>query len=351
MPLEKRCDTKNVLVTKNLSLSNQLWVEKYRPKTLEKITAHVDIVATIRQLTRDKKLPHLLLYGPPGTGKTSIIIALARELYSTSFAQMTLELNASDDRGIDIVREEIQAFASTLSALSASSFGFKLVILDESDSMTKDAQFALRRIIERYTKYTRFCLICNFPSKIIPALQSRCTKFRLSALKFEDIKNTIQHVSSQEDLNVTEKGIVAVCTVGCGDMRKSLNILQSAHLASLARKNIIDEDLVYAVTGKPLPGNIGNLCDSLLALPFKEAVLSLVERKKIEGLTLSDIVEAMVAYVSQLNVSSFFRIKFLKQISETDRCMTCAMGERLQLLTIVSIFSKLKSQANINNKI
>ena len=217
--------------------------------------------------------------------------------------------------------------------------------------MTKDAQFALRRIIERYTKYTRFCLICNFPSKIIPALQSRCTKFRLSALKFEDIKNTIQHVSSQEDLNVTEKGIVAVCTIGCGDMRKSLNILQSAHLASLARKNIIDEDLVYAVTGKPLPGNIGNLCDSLLALPFKEAVLSLVERKKIEGLTLSDIVEAMVAYVSQLNVSSFFRIKFLKQISETDRCMTCAMGERVQLLTIVSIFSKLKSQANINNKI
>ena len=131
-------------------------------------------------------------------------------------------------------------FLSALSALSASSFGFKLVILDESDSMTKDAQFALRRIIERYTKYTRFCLICNFPSKIIPALQSRCTKFRLSALKFEDIKNTIQHVSSQEDLNVTEKGLVAVCTVGCGDIRKSLNILQSAHLASLARKNPIN---------------------------------------------------------------------------------------------------------------
>ena len=117
--------------------------------------------------------------------------ALARELYSTSFAQMTLELNASDDRGIDIVREEIQAFASTLSALSASSFsGFKLVIFDESDFMTKDAQFALRRIIERYTKYTRFCLICNFPSKIIPALQSRVPSFalRLKILKISRIQ-------------------------------------------------------------------------------------------------------------------------------------------------------------------
>ena len=158
-------DTESALVSDSFSLSNQMWIEKYRPKTLDEITAHADIVATIRQLTHDRKLPHLLLYGPPGTGKTSIILALARELYSTSFAQMTLELNASDERGIDVVREEIHDFASTL---RASSFGFKLVILDESDSMTKDAQFALRRIIERYTKYTRFCLICNFPSKIIP---------------------------------------------------------------------------------------------------------------------------------------------------------------------------------------
>jgi len=332
-PPEKGHDTKNVIVSDKVSMSNQMWVEKYRPKSLDEIAAHADIVATLRQLTHDKKLPHLLLYGPPGTGKTSIILALARELYSTSFTQMALELNASDERGIDVVREEIQAFASTL---RASSFGFKLVILDESDSMTKDAQFALRRIIERYTKYTRFCLICNFPSKIIPALQSRCTKFRLEALQFEDIRNKIQLVSSAENLKITEEGILAVCRVGCGDMRKSLNILQSAHLAS---KDVIDEDLVYAVTGKPLPVNMGNLCDSLLTLPFKEAVIVLVERKIIEGLTLSDIVEAMMAYVSQLHISSFFRTEFLRQLSEIDRCMTCCMGERIQLLTIVSIFS------------
>jgi len=340
MPPEKGHDTKNVIVSDKVSMSNQMWVEKYRPKSLDEIAAHADIVATLRQLTHDKKLPHLLLYGPPGTGKTSIILALARELYSTSFTQMALELNASDERGIDVVREEIQAFASTL---RASSFGFKLVILDESDSMTKDAQFALRRIIERYTKYTRFCLICNFPSKIIPALQSRCTKFRLEALQFEDIRNKIQLVSCAENLKITEEGILAVCRVGCGDMRKSLNILQSAHLAS---KDVIDEDLVYAVTGKPLPVNMGNLCDSLLTLPFKEAVIVLVERKIIEGLTLSDIVEAMMAYVSQLHISSFFRTEFLRQLSEIDRCMTCCMGERIQLLTIVSIFSKLKSQIN-----
>jgi len=330
-------DTERALVSDSFSLSNQMWIEKYRPKTLDEITAHADIVATIRQLTHDRKLPHLLLYGPPVTGKTSIILALARELYSTSFAQMTLELNASDERGIDVVREEIHDFASTL---RASSFGFKLVILDESDSMTKDAQFALRRIIERYTKYTRFCLICNFPSKIIPALQSRCTKFRLEALQIEDIRNKVKLVSSEENLKITEGGLLAVCRVGLGDMRKSLNILQSAHLAS---KDLIDENLVYAVTGKPLPGNMAKLCDSLLTLPFKEAVFSLLERKKVEGLTLSDIVQAMLAHVSKLHISSFLRIELLQQLSETDRCITCVLGERLQLLTIVSIFSKLKS--------
>ena len=138
-----------------------------------------DIIETIQRLTAEDRLPHLMLYGPPGTGKTSTILAVARQLYGSSYQNMTLELNASDDRKIDVVRNQIQDFASTKRIFSK---GFKLIILDEADAMSKDAQFALRRVIEKYTRNTRFCLICNQVSRIIPALQSRCTRFRFAPL-------------------------------------------------------------------------------------------------------------------------------------------------------------------------
>jgi len=262
---------------------NQMWVEKYRPSRLADVAAHKDIIDTIGRLTKEDKLPHLLLYGPPGTGKTSTILAVAKELYGPAFAQMTLELNASDgasiardpappalvffkkageperrtrhtqhasnlpllesrsnlfsprrrrrlpllllaDRGIDVVRNEIQSFASTM---RFNATGFKLIILDECDSMTKDAQFALRRVIEKYTKHTRFCLIGNYVSKIIPALQSRCTRFRFAPLGPESVRERVKHVVASEGVEITEEGLAAVQTLGAGDMRRTLNILQA----------------------------------------------------------------------------------------------------------------------------
>lgn len=166
------------------------FVEKYRPENLDRIISHVEIVKTskylnflthlvVRKFIESKKLPHLLFHGPPGTGKTSCMIAIAKELYGSQYRNMTLELNASDDRGIGVVRDQIKSFCSTQQLMSK---GMKLVILDESDSMTGPAQFALRRIVEKYSKTTRFCFICNFVSKIIPALQSRCTRFRFGPL-------------------------------------------------------------------------------------------------------------------------------------------------------------------------
>jgi replication factor C subunit 3/5 len=144
------------------------FVEKYRPDSLEEIISHVDIVHTIRKFIDGKTMPHLLFHGPPGTGKTSCMIAIAKEIYGPkAYKSMTLELNASDDRGIDVVRDKIKSFCSTQQLMSK---GVKLVILDECDSMTQAAQFALRRIVEKYSKTTRFCLICNYVAKIIPAL-------------------------------------------------------------------------------------------------------------------------------------------------------------------------------------
>ena len=320
----------------SFKIKTQMWVEKYRPKSLDEITAHEDIVFTIRQFIREKKLPHLLLYGPPGTGKTSIILALARELYSNSFTQMTLELNASDDRGIAVVREEIQAFASTIRSFAS---GFKLVILDECDSMTKDAQFALRRIIEQYTKYTRFCLICNYSSKIIPALQSRCTKLRFEALKPKDIREKIHAIAQMENLNIDINGLKAICEVGCGDMRKTLNILQSAHLAS---QDLIDEKLVYSIVGQLLPRDVEKFCESLLAVSFKKALHLLIAHKKSHGLTLSDIVHAMIGFTSRLHLSSSHRIDLLKDLCDVDRSLSCAANEYLKLLHFISVLTKLK---------
>jgi replication factor C subunit 3/5 len=150
----------------------------------------------VRKFIDNKNMPHLLFYGPPGTGKTSCMLAVAKELYGpTAYKHMTLELNASDDRGINVVRDQIKSFCSTQQLMSK---GVKLVILDECDSMTSAAQFALRRIVEKYSKTTRFCLICNYVAKIIPALQSRCTRFRFGPLKDDAVMSKLESIVASE---------------------------------------------------------------------------------------------------------------------------------------------------------
>ncbi|KAH9691264.1 retrovirus-related pol polyprotein from transposon RE1 [Citrus sinensis] len=197
--LKPKDNGKNVIVSGTPpDIKASPWVEKYRPQSLADVAAHRDIVDTIDRLTSENRLPHLLLYGPPGTGKTSTILAVARKLYGAQYHNMILELNASDDRGIDVVRQQIQDFASTQSFSFGVKASVKLVLLDEADAMTKDAQFALRRVIEKYTKNTRFALICNQVNKIIPALQSRCTRFRFAPLEPVHVTERLKHVIEAE---------------------------------------------------------------------------------------------------------------------------------------------------------
>lgn len=206
-----------------------------------------------------QRLPHLLLYGPPGTGKTSTILALARRIYgSKNMRQMVLELNASDDRGIDVVREQIKTFASVCRSLevylsqkltrmtgtkqiftsmtkpsdNTSIASFKLIILDEADAMTSTAQMALRRIMEKYTANTRFCIIANYTHKLSPALLSRCTRFRFSPLKEPDIRSLVDQVIEQEKVNIQPDAVDSLVTLSKGDMRRALNVLQACHASS-----------------------------------------------------------------------------------------------------------------------
>merc|ERR1712166_510401 len=206
------------------SSSDLPWVEKYRPESLDDVVSQDNIVQTLTRLVENKMMPHLLFYGPPGTGKTSTILAIARQMYGKNLQTMVLTLNASDDRGISVVRNQIKEFASTRMVFSS---GHKLIILDEADAMTNDAQMALRRVIEKYTQNTRFCLICNYVSKIIPALQSRCTRFRFSPLSEQQVRGRVEDILEKENATVTEDGLQAVMRLGKGDMRRILNVLQA----------------------------------------------------------------------------------------------------------------------------
>jgi replication factor C subunit 3/5 len=208
--------------------------------SLDDVSGHQDILATINKFVDSNRLPHLLLYGPPGTGKTSTILALARRIYgSDNLRQMVLELNASDDRGIDVVREQIKTFASTKQIFTTGSAasrtgiaGFKLIILDEADAMTNTAQMALRRIMEKYTANTRFCIIANYSHKLSPALLSRCTRFRFSPLKERDIRVLVDKVIEEENVKVTPDATDALVRLSKGDMRRALNVLQACHASS-----------------------------------------------------------------------------------------------------------------------
>ncbi|KAF7637394.1 AAA domain-containing protein [Meloidogyne graminicola] len=242
-----------VIVTANLP-----WVEKYRPSSLSDLVSQEEIVNSITKMIDEDRLPHLLFYGPPGTGKTTTILAAARKMFPRKGMQSKLlELNASDERGIDVVRNKIVSFASSQGlqeVFAASNTGtgkkaIKLVILDEADAMTKDAQNALRRIIEKYTDSTRFCIICNYLSKIIPALQSRCTRFRFAPLKKEQVILRIEYIIKKEKLNVTDDGKDALFKLSKGDMRRIINILQSTSLST----DVINEESVYRCVGHPRP--------------------------------------------------------------------------------------------------
>ncbi|KDQ18444.1 hypothetical protein BOTBODRAFT_52461 [Botryobasidium botryosum FD-172 SS1] len=211
----------------------QPWVEKYRPKTIDDISAQEHTVEVLRKTLVSANLPHMLFYGPPGTGKTSTILALSRQLFGPEhFRTRVLELNASDERGISIVREKIKTFArQTPRATSGSEYPcppYKIIILDEADSMTQDAQAALRRIMETYARITRFCLVCNYVTRIIEPLASRCSKFRFQPLDIASTRFRLEHIASSENVPISPEAIAALIATSEGDLRRSITYLQSA---------------------------------------------------------------------------------------------------------------------------
>ncbi|KAF9354063.1 hypothetical protein BGX34_011238 [Mortierella sp. NVP85] len=307
------------------------WVEKYRPVTLDDLVSHKDITSTIERFIDENRLPHLLFYGPPGTGKTSTILACARKLYGPMWKSMTMELNASDDRGIDVVREQIKNFASTKKIFSS---GFKLIILDEADMMTQTAQNALRRVVEKYTRNVRFCIICNYVSKIIPALQSRCTRFRFGPLESSQVDSRLDYIIQSEGVSCTSEGRKALLQLSKGDMRRALNILQACH----AGYEIVDEDAVYNCTGNPHPTDIETIVNSMLTEDFNTAYSTVSYLKTIKGMALQDILTEVYNYLELVDMPTNSRVYLLDKMADVEFKLSMGASEKLQLSSLIGSF-------------
>ncbi|EAA34161.1 P-loop containing nucleoside triphosphate hydrolase protein [Neurospora crassa] len=334
------------------------WVEKYRPVSLSDVSGQQDILATINKFVDTNRLPHLLFYGPPGTGKTSTVLALARQIYgAANMRQMVLELNASDDRGIDVVREQIKTFASTKQIFSLGSSssrsglaGFKLIILDEADAMTSTAQMALRRIMEKYTANTRFCIIANYSHKLSPALLSRCTRFRFSPLKEKDIRVLVDKVIDEENVKILPDATDALVRLSKGDMRRALNVLQACHASStplqpknapkIAEKDIVRETItirtIYDCVAAPPPDAIKKILSTLLSTSDVTTCLSTINTLKVaQGLALADIITALSEEIVKLEVKPQVMITWLDELAKIEHRVASGAGEVIQTGAVV----------------
>lgn len=285
-------------------LDHTPWVEKYRPKNLDDVASQDHAVKVLKKTVASANLPHMLFYGPPGTGKTSTILALAKQLYGpTLYKSRVLELNASDERGISIVRQKIKNFARlTVSNASKEDLAnypcppYKIIILDEADSMTNDAQSALRRTMETYAGVTRFCLICNYITRVIDPLASRCSKFRFRLLNNDNALKRLQYVAQEENINLstTEPVLEEVLKIANGDLRKAITILQSATKLNNSLNTVLDDIEMVDENG------------------VSNTAITIASIREIAGVVPEELLENIVASISSRNQKSI-----IAQINET----------------------------------
>lgn len=259
----KEYNNETKLYTKKIEYTYLPWVEKFRPDKLDDIISNEQITNTFKDYVKNKYMPHLLICGPSGVGKTSIVMALAKELYGDSYMLMTKHINASEERGIEVIRNKVKDFVMS-SIFLPNVIPFKLVILDEADAMTITAQGMLRRIIEDFTSSARFCLICNKLKSIDPAIQSRCVNFRFAPLQPLVIKKRIKEICIKQNIKIDSDGLDLLIKISGGDMRKVFNNLQSIYMAF----NKISYDTVAKCTGYPTDDQINIIMNTLLNKSF-----------------------------------------------------------------------------------
>ncbi len=308
----------------------RMWTEEFRPKTLDEVIGHEEIVSRLKEFARRGDIPHLLFAGPPGVGKTTCAEALINEIYDVGKAgRNVLRLNASDDRGINVIRNDIKTFASLLPDGNAK---FKVILLDEADMMTSDAQHALRQIMERYSQTTRFILICNYSSKIIDPIQSRCALFRFRAIPKDIIIERLRKIAESKNLKITDDAFEALYEVSEGDLRRAINTLQAA--AALGGN--ITEDVIYSVRSQAKPQELAAIIKLCIGPrpSFSKARQMMRDVLMTYGLSGEDVVKQLNSTLVNMpedEIPSMVRVSAINHLAEVDFRISEGCDPEIQL--------------------
>jgi len=312
----------------------EIWVEKYRPRTLDEVVGQDEVIQRLKGYVERKNIPHLLFSGPPGTGKTATAIALARDLFGENWRDNFIEMNASDERGIDVVRHKIKEFARTAPIGDAP---FKIIFLDEADALTADAQAALRRTMEMYSKSCRFILSCNYVSRIIEPIQSRCAVFKFRPVPKEAMKKRLMEICEKEGVKITEDGLEALIYISGGDFRKAINALQGA----AAIGEVVDAETIYQITATARPEEMSELIQTALKGNFMEA-REILDRLMVEyGMSGEDIVSQLFREIISMPIEDSLKVQLIDKLGEIDFRLTEGANERIQLDAYLAYLSTL----------
>jgi replication factor C subunit 2/4 len=307
------------------------WVEKYRPVNLNEISAQTDVIKSLKKVLVTKNLPHLIFFGPSGCGKTSTIISLAKDLFGNeNYTDRIIELNASDERGINIIRDKIKKYSKQIMNTNNNLPPWKLIILDEADTMTPDSQFALRRIMEQYSKITRFCIICNYHTKIIDPIISRCAIFHFKPISEENILNKLQIICTKENINYNYEILTKIIELSRGDLRKAINFLQKCY----SNYNILNIDLLKEISGIISNNTFNKLINNIIK---KNTLIvdNIINNIYIDGYSLVNQILLFHNYIINSNFSDEIKSKIIYLLCDIDNNLIKGCNEYIQFLRLV----------------
>ena len=322
-----------MIKTKGQKIMSQsdIWTEKYRPSVFEELVGQQEIVKRTRSLVQALNIPHLLFAGPSGTGKSTLALIIVKQLFGEKWKENYLELNASDERGIEVVRQKVKDFARTK---ALGSVPFKVIFLDEADALTKEAQQALRRTMENYSNTCRFILSCNYSSKILDPIQSRCVIFRFKILEKKDIVQVLKRIAEKEKLELKDNAAEILYEMSEGDCRRAINLLQAAAAVSPD----INEEMVRMISSAAKPANIKIVLDYALAGDFLNAKEKLLDTMLKESISGTDIIKAIQKEIWNLKINPEIKVKLTEKTGEVEFRIVEGSDEFVQLQALLASF-------------